>query len=214
MIEVKNLTKKIGNDEILKDINLKLECGKIYGFVGRNGSGKSILFKTLCGFINPTEGEVKVNNIDIYKENTFPDSTRALIEKPNFIDDISGLENLKLLAKIQNTITEEDILKYFDLFELTKYKDKTFKKYSLGMKQKLGIIQVLMEDPKIIILDEPFNGLEEQSVELLRKILLEEKKKNKLIIIASHIKEDIDILADEIYRVDGGKIIEHTIKEH
>ena len=214
MIEVKNLTKKIGNDEILKDINLKLECGKIYGFVGRNGSGKSILFKTLCGFINPTEGEVKVNNIDIYKENTFPDSTRALIEKPNFIDDISGLENLKLLAKIQNTITEEDILKYLDLFELTKYKDKTFKKYSLGMKQKLGIIQVLMEDPKIIILDEPFNGLEEQSVELLRKILLEEKKKNKLIIIASHIKEDIDILADEIYRVDGGKIIEHTIKEH
>lgn len=214
MIEVKNLTKKIGNDEILKDINLKLECGKIYGFVGRNGSGKSILFKTLCGFINPTEGEVKVNNIDIYKENTFPDSTRALIEKPNFIDDISGLENLKLLAKIQNTITEEDILKYLDLFELTKYKDKTFKKYSLGMKQKLGIIQVLMEDPKIIILDEPFNGLEEQSVDLLRKILLEEKKKNKLTIIASHIKEDIDILADEIYRVDGGKIIEHTIKEH
>lgn len=214
MIKVKNLTKKIGNEEVLKDININLNCGKIYGFVGRNGSGKSILFKTLCGFITPTEGEVKVNNIDIYKENTFPDSTRALIEKPNFIDDISGLENLKLLAKIQNTITEEEILKYLDLFELTKYKDKAFKKYSLGMKQKLGIIQVLMEDPKIIILDEPFNGLEEQSVDLLRNILLEEKKKNKLIVIASHIKEDIDILADEIYRIDGGKIIDHIIKEH
>ncbi len=214
MIKVKNLTKKIGNEEVLKDININLNCGKIYGFVGRNGSGKSILFKTLCGFITPTEGEVKVNNIDIYKENTFPDSTRALIEKPNFIDDISGLENLKLLAKIQNTITEEEILKYLDLFELTKYKDKAFKKYSLGMKQKLGIIQVLMEDPKIIILDEPFNGLEEQSVNLLRNILLEEKKKNKLIVIASHIKEDIDILADEIYRIDGGKIIDHIIKEH
>ena len=214
MIKVKNLTKKIGNEEVLKDININLNCGKIYGFVGRNGSGKSILFKTLCGFITPTEGEVKVNNIDIYKENTFPDSTRALIEKPNFIDDISGLENLKLLAKIQNTITEEDILKYLDLFELTKYKDKAFKNYSLGMKQKLGIIQVLMEDPKIIILDEPFNGLEEQSVNLLRNILLEEKKKNKLIVIASHIKEDIDILADEIYRIDGGKIIDHIIKEH
>ena len=214
MIKVKNLTKKIGNEEVLKDININLNCGKIYGFVGRNGSGKSILFKTLCGFITPTEGEVKVNNIDIYKENTFPDSTRALIEKPNFIDDISGLENLKLLAKIQNTITEEEILKYLDLFELTKYKDKAFKKYSLGMKQKLGIIQVLMEDPKILILDEPFNGLEEQSVDLLRNILLEEKKKNKLIVIASHIKEDIDILADEIYRIDGGKIIDHIIKEH
>lgn len=208
MIEIQNLTKKINQEELLKNINIKLLDGKIYGFVGRNGSGKSMLFKTICGFINPTTGKVLVNGIDIYKENTFPEDTRALIEKPNFIGDLSGLENLKNLAQIQNKINEKDILKYMEIFGLLNSKDKAYKKYSLGMKQKLGIIQVLMEDPKILILDEPFNGLEEQSVELLRNILLEEKNKGKLIIIASHIKDDIDILADEIYKMDAGEIVD------
>ncbi len=206
MIEIINLTKVIGNEKILSNINIKLENGNIYGFVGRNGSGKSMLFKTICGFINPTEGVVKVNGIDIYKNNIFPENTRALIEKPNFIDDMSGFENLKSLAKIQNKITDKEILKYMDLFDLIKSKDKAYKKYSLGMKQKLGIIQVLMENPNIMIFDEPFNGLEEQSVKLLRDILLKEKKNGKLILLASHIKEDIEILADNVYKIDSGTI--------
>ena len=143
--------------------------------IGRNGSGKSVLLKLLCSFYSPTLGQILYNDIDINKSESFPPDTRALIEKPNFLPDLTGKENLMLLASIQNKIGETDVdnvLKKVDLFE---DKDKKYHKYSLGMKQKLGIAQVLMEKPEVLILDEPFNSLDEKSANKIRNILREEK---------------------------------------
>lgn len=206
-IEVKDVTKKLDKELVLNDVSLSLDSGKIYGLVGRNGSGKSMLLKTICGFVKPDKGYVKVGGEDIYKNNTFPKKTAALIERPNYLPDLTGYENLKMLASINKVTGDKEILNTLEKVNLLEEKDKKFKKYSLGMKQKLGIAQVLMENPDIMIFDEPFNGLEEESVKKIRKLLLDEKKKGKLIIIATHIKEDINELCDIIYRVDNGKII-------
>ncbi len=207
-IIINNVSKKIGNDVILDNINLTFEEGKIYGLVGRNGSGKSMILKTICGFIKPDTGFVLINDNDIYKTCSFPDDTGALLDVPNYIPDLTGFENLQLLAHIQNKIGNDEIIEALKMVNLYESKDKKFKKYSLGMKQKLGIAQALMENPKIIILDEPFNGLEDESCEKIRKLLIDEKNKNKIIIIATHIKEDIESLCDVVYRVDNGKIKE------
>ncbi len=205
-IEVSNVSRKLGNEEVLKNINLELEPGKIYGFIGRNGSGKTMLFRTICGFLKPDTGYVKVDGRDLYKNNEFPKDTAALLEKPNYISDLTGFENLKLLSKIKNIINDDQIMETLKLVNLENEADKKFKKYSLGMKQKLGIAGVLMESPEIMILDEPFNGLDDESTEKIRKILLKEKEKGKLILIATHIKEDIEILGDVIYKMDKGVI--------
>lgn len=205
-IEVKDVSKSFSKIEILKNLNLTFESGKIYGLVGRNGTGKSVFLKMVCGFYEPTSGEILFDGVNVIKEKVFPPNTRALIEKPNFIPDLTGFENLKLLASIQNTISDSEILATLEKVNLLTEKDKKFSKYSLGMKQKLGIAQVLMEDPKIMILDEPFNGVEEKTAVELRKILEEERKKDKIIILASHIKEDIENLANEIYLFDDGNI--------
>lgn len=202
-IIVKNLEKKFKKIVVLENINVKFEKGKIYALIGRNGSGKSIFLKMLCGFYNPTKGTILYGDVDIVKENTYPPSTRALIEKPNFLPDFSGFENLKLLAGIQNKINDETILQTLKDVNLYEERNKKYSNYSLGMKQKLGIAQVLMENPEVIILDEPFNGIEDKTAEKIRNILLEEKKKGKIIIIASHIKEDIEKLADVIYKFDA-----------
>ena len=205
-IEIKNVTKKIDKEMVLNDISLSLNSGTIYGLVGRNGSGKSMLLKTICGFVKPDKGYVIVNGEDIYKNNTFPKNTAALIERPNYLPELTGFENLKMLASINKKIDDTEILNTLKKVNLLDEKDKKFKKYSIGMKQKLGIAQVLMENPDIMILDEPFNGLEEESANKIRKILLEEKEKGKLIIIATHIKEDIDELCNVIFHIDKGKI--------
>ena len=207
-IVIKNVSKSFDGVEVLHDVNLDLEEGHIYGFIGRNGSGKSVLFKIICGLYYPTTGSVIVDGIDIHKNDIFPNDMRVLIEKPNFLPNLTGLDNLKLLASIQNRITEEDIILILDKLNLKKDMNKLYHKYSLGMKQKLAIAQVLMENPKMMIFDEPFNGIEEKTVEVIKKILLEEKKEGKIILIASHIKEDIEELADAdtIYFVDNGSV--------
>lgn len=207
-LKVKNVSKKFDNNYVLKDVNLTFESGKIYGFIGRNGSGKSVLLKMICGFYSPSEGEILLDDYNYIKNGDFPDNTRALIEKPNFLPDLTGFENLKLLASIQNKISDKEINETIDKVNLREDANKKFSKYSLGTKQKLGIAQVLMENPTILILDEPFNGVENATAKTIRNILLEEKKKNKIIIIASHIKEDIDTLADVVYEVDAGTISE------
>lgn len=203
---VENVSKIFDGVEVLKNINFTLQEGKIYGIIGRNGSGKSVLFKIMCGLYQPTSGKVIVNEIDIHKHNIFPNDMRVLIEKPNFLSNLTGLENLMLLASIQNTISKDEVIETLKKCNLLSEKDKIYHKYSLGMKQKLGIAQVLMENPKIMILDEPFNGVEEKSVKQIKQILLEEKKKGKIILIASHIKDDILDLSDTIYTLDDGVI--------
>lgn len=203
-LEIKNLSKKFKDVYVLKDINLTFESGKIYGFTGRNGSGKSVLLKIICGFYTPTSGEVLLNNYNYILNNDFPKSTRCLIEKPNFLPDLTGYENLKLLASIENKIGDKEILDTIEKLNLKEEINKKYSKYSLGTKQKLGIAQVLMEDPELIVLDEPLNGIENDTAKEIRKILNEEKKKDKIIIVASHIKEDIDTLADVVYNIDNG----------
>lgn len=203
-LDIKNLSKKFKDVYVLKDINLTFESGKIYGFTGRNGSGKSVLLKIICGFYTPTSGEVLLDNYNYILNNDFPKSTRCLIEKPNFLPDLTGYENLKLLASIENKIGDKEIMDTIEKLNLKEEINKKYSKYSLGTKQKLGIAQVLMEDPKLIVLDEPLNGIENETAKEVRKILNEEKKKDKIIIVASHIKEDIDTLADVVYNIDNG----------
>lgn len=201
-LKVNNVTKKFKDIIVLQNINMIFKSGKIYALIGRNGSGKSVFLKMICGFYKPTEGEILQDNINYIKEKKFPLNTRCLIEKPQFLPELLGYQNLKLLAAIQNKINDEKILKTLDLVHLTDDKDKKYSHYSLGMKQKLGIAQVLMEDPEMIILDEPFNGIEKRTAEELRNLLKKLSKENKIIIIASHIKEDVIGLADEIYEFD------------
>lgn len=205
-VEVLNLSKKIKNNIILQNINITFNDGKIYGLIGKNGSGKSVFLKVLCGFYDPTEGKILANGIDITKSSIFLPETRALIEKPNFLPDLSGFENLLLLANIQKKISVEDIENTLKEVNLFQEKDKKYSTYSLGMKQKLAIAQVLMENTKIMIFDEPFNGIESETVEKIRKKLKELKKQGKIIILTSHHQEDILILADEIYKFDDGKV--------
>lgn len=206
-IEIKNVTKKFKENVILNNINITFESGKIYGLIGRNGSGKSVLLKMICAFYEPTNGEILFDGENVIKNKTFPKSTRAIIEGPNFLPDLTGKENLLLLADIQKTIGEKEIDETLKLVNLYEDKDKKYSKYSLGMKQKLGLAQVFMENPQVIILDEPFNGIEDKTALKLREYLKKEKKKGKLIIIATHIKEDVDELVDELYKFDEGKII-------
>ncbi|MEG0221588.1 MAG: ATP-binding cassette domain-containing protein [Clostridia bacterium] len=206
MIKINNVTKKIKSNVILQDITLELKEGKIYGFVGKNGSGKSMLLKTIAGFISPDKGSIVADGKKLYDEKIFLPSTRVMIDKPHFFENLSGKENLELLASIQNTITDADIENVLLKIKLADVKDKKYKTYSLGMKQKLAIAQVIMEDAKNLILDEPFNSLDMASVDLVRKILLEERSKDKIIIITSHIKEDIEMLCDEVFYIESGKI--------
>lgn len=203
-IKINNLSKDFKKVRVVNDVSITFESGNIYGIVGRNGSGKSVFLKMICAFYIPTEGIILQDDINYIEKNEFPKSTRAMIEGPNFITNISGFENLKLLSSIQNKIDDDKILDTLKQVGLYEAKDKKYGEYSLGMKQKLGIAQVLMEEPECMILDEPFNGIDRESVKNIKKILIEEKNKGKLIIITSHIKDDIEELSDYIYEFDCG----------
>ena len=205
VIKVKKVSKKFKNNLILDDINIEFTDGKIYGLIGKNGSGKSVLLKMICGFYEPTKGEILFDEENIIKEKKFPPNTRSLIEKPNFIPYLTGFENLKALANIQKIIDEKKIIETLKDVNLEN-DNKKYSEYSLGMKQKLGIAQVLMENPKVIILDEPFNGVDDETTLKIRNLLLKEKSNGKIIIIATHIKEDIEILADEVYKYNNTKL--------
>lgn len=207
-IEVVNVSKEIKNNNILNEINMKFNEGKIYGLIGKNGSGKSVFLKVLCGFYRPTEGKILVDGADITKEDMFLPDTRALIEHPSFIPDLTGYENLLLLAKIQKKIGHKEIEEALNDVNLYKEKNKSYSSYSLGMKQKLGIAQVLMENPSIIILDEPFNGIESETVEKISENLKRLKKEGKTILLTSHHKEDIENLSDVVYKFEDGKVIQ------
>lgn len=207
-IEVKNVSKSFAKKKVLERINLTFENGQIYGLIGHNGSGKSVLLKIICGFFKPTEGAVLFDGHDYSNDKEFPPSLRAIIEGPSFIPNISGFENLQLLAEIQNKITDETILNYLEKMGMIDIKDQKYSEYSLGTKQKLGIISVLMENPQVIILDEPFNGIEEKTKQVIIHELLSLKQQNVLIIVTSHIKEEISSLCDVTYVMENGQVAE------
>lgn len=208
---VKNLSKQIKNEKVLDDINLSLNKGKIYGFRGKNGSGKTMLFRAICGLIKPTEGCVQINGKVLGEELSFPESVGVLIEYPGFLPNLSGYENLELISKICNKIDSVQIKKVIRDVGLDPEDKKKFKKYSLGMKQRLGIAQALMEDPDLIILDEPTNALDSEAVLAIKELLAEKKKANKMILISSHDKEELEFLSDEIFYLENGKIVKSEI---
>lgn len=206
-IKVNNLSKKLSNNIVLDDINIDLCSGKIYGFVGKNGSGKTMLMRAICGLILPTSGCVKIDGKVIGKDISFPESVGALIENPGFISSYSGFKNLKTLAQIKNEISDDDIISILEQVGLDPYNKKSFRKYSLGMKQKLGIAGAMMENPKLLILDEPFNGLDEESVDKVRQLIMERRGKDSLTIISCHDSDEIDKICDEIITIKLGKIV-------
>lgn len=205
-LEIKNICKTFGSAEILKHINLEMERGKIYGLRGKNGSGKTMLMRTICGLILPTEGEIVIDGETLGKDISFPRSIGALIENPGFIADYSGIKNLEVLASIQNHIKKEEIAACMEELGLDPNDKKKFKKYSLGMKQKLGIIAAVMENPDIIVLDEPLNALDEKTVNTVKEILLRHKARGALIIISCHDREELEFLSDEIFCIEAGEI--------
>lgn len=210
-LKVESLSKEIKNTRVLNNINLKLNKGKIYGFRGKNGSGKTMLFRALCGLIKPTEGKVEINGQVLGEDISFPESVGVIIEYPGFLPNLSGYENLKLISEINNKIGEKEIKETIAAVGLDPEDKKKFKKYSLGMKQRLGIAQALMENPELIILDEPTNALDSDAVALIKKLLMNMKENNKLILIASHDKEELGFLSDEIFYIENGSIVDHEI---
>ena len=206
MIKVENVSLKIKKDMILRDINVEFGDGKIHGIIGRNGSGKTMLMKCICGFIRPTEGEITVAGKRIGVDCDFPESVGVIIETPEFIPYYTGFKNLKLLADIRHKITDEDIRRSIELVGLDPKLKKSVKKYSLGMRQRLGLAQAIMENPDLLILDEPMNGLDKDGVGEMRKYLLDLKVQGKTILIASHSAEDIDVLCDGVVEMDKGRM--------
>jgi len=203
-IIVDHVSLQIKNAKLLSNINLTLHSGSVYGLRGRNGSGKTVLMKCICGFMRPTEGKVSVNGMVIHKDMDFLPSAGIIIEEPGFFPNYSGFKNLKILAGIQNTISDDKIRQTMELVGLDSTMKKPVGKYSLGMRQRLGIAQAMMEDPEILILDEPTNGLDEDGVEWFRQFILEQKEEGKLILLASHSREDIEMLSDEVYFMEKG----------
>lgn len=206
IISMENVTKKFGDVTALENINLSFQQGKIYGIVGRNGSGKTVLFKLIIGYLKPTDGRVIVNRKEIGKDTDFADNIGIIIENPGFLGRYTGFKNLEYLAGIRNVIGREEIRASMEKVGLDPDSNKKVGKYSLGMKQRLGIAQAIMENPEILILDEPMNSLDNQGVEDVRGILMGLREEGKTIILASHNKEDIEILCDEVYEMDRGKL--------
>lgn len=204
MIKIKNVSLTIGKTEILKNINITFEKEKIHGLIGRNGSGKTMLMKCICGFIRPTDGEITVNEKRIGKDCDFPDSVGIIIETPGFIPYYSGYKNLKLLADLNKKIDKEQVKKSMEQVGLDPNLKRHVRKYSLGMRQRLGLAQAIMEDPDILILDEPMNGLDKDGAADMRKYLLNLKERGKTILIASHSAEDIEALCDTVSEMDKG----------
>ena len=197
---------KIKEKDILSHVNLQCGRGEICGIIGRNGSGKTMLMKCICGFVRPTSGMVRVLEAQIGKEQDFISDAGIIIETPGFIPYYSGIKNLRLLASVQNKITEPQIKETMKKVGLNPDMKRAVRKYSLGMKQRLGLAQAIMENPDIMILDEPFNGLDKEGVLEMRGYFLEMKKAGKTILLCSHSAEDIEVLCDRVYEMEHGKL--------
>ena len=203
-IEVQNVVKRFRDQVVLKNVSISFEKGKIHGIVGRNGSGKTVLIKCICGLMHPEEGVILVNGKRVGRDVDMPEDIGAIIEAPGFLPNYSGYKNLRFLANIRRKIGKEEILNVLKTVGLDPESRKHVGKYSLGMRQRLGIAQAIMEDPEILILDEPMNGLDNAGVQDIRALLLELKAQGKTILLASHNHEDIAALCDTVHEMDGG----------
>lgn len=205
-IKIENLNLVLNKQTILENINLSFEDGYIYGIVGKNGSGKSMLFKCICGLVYPTSGRVLVENKEVGKDVDFPENAGMLIEMPGLMPHYSAYKNLHILASLNNRIGKKEIRQVLEMVGLSADDRKPVRKYSLGMKQRLGIAMAIMENPAILILDEPMNSLDKDGMEDMRKLLKERKEEGKTVLLTSHNFEDILTLCDEVYEMEHGKI--------
>lgn len=208
VIEIKNMSKSFKGNKVLNDINISIEKGSVCGFVGLNGSGKTLLMKVIAGFLKPDSGTVLVQGREVGKEVDFPEDIGVIIETPSFMPYISGYKNLYDLYSIKGTPDKEKIRKTMQLVGLDPDDKKFVFKYSLGMRQRLGIAQAIMEEQSLLILDEPMNGLDKKGVEEMRTLFLQLKEAGRTIVIASHNQADIDYLCDKVYELDNGNIID------
>ena len=202
--EIKNVSKRFGDETVVREVSLSLEPGRIYGIAGRNGSGKTVLFKMLIGFLKPTTGRIFVNGKEIGRDRDFAEDVGIIIETPGFLGGFSGYKNLEYLARIKKRIGKKEIRRSMEKVGLDPDSRKKVKKYSLGMRQRLGIAQAIMEEPKLLILDEPMNGLDRQGAEEIRGLFLRLKGEGVTILLASHHKEDMELLCDKVYEMEDG----------
>lgn len=205
IVKVENVTKYFKQEKVLDDVNMNLETGHIYGIVGKNGAGKTVLFKIIAGFIKPSSGKVTVAGKIIGVDRDFPDSLGLIIETPGFLSQYNAYQNLLYLANINNKISKEDVKESIRMVGLDPSSNKKVGKFSLGMRQRLGIAQAIMENPNLIILDEPMNGLDKKGIEDVKELLLKLKGDGKTILMASHYAEDMEI-CDEVFQMEDGKL--------
>lgn len=207
-MKISGLSKSIKGNKVLDNISMELESGKIYGLQGKNGSGKTMLMRVICGLVYPERGEINIDGKILGKDISFPQSVGVLIENPSFLSNYTAFENLKLLAAIKGKIKDDEIKKAIIDVGLDPQERKKYKKFSLGMKQRLGIACAIMEHPDLLILDEPFNALDQTGIELIRNLILKLKQEGALIILACHDREELENLSDEIFVMTEGRIAE------
>ena len=207
-INISNVNKNIKGVEILRDVSLKMVGGKIYGIQGVNGSGKTMLMRAICGLIRTDNGEIKINDKIIGKDLEFPESVGVLIEKPGLIDNYTAMQNLKLLADIRKKTTDQELREFLIKLKLDPDDKRKVKKFSLGMRQKVGIAQAFIDNPDLLILDEPFNALDSEAVEILKNVLKEYINKDRIILLSCHSREILEEVCDEIFKMEEGKIVE------
>lgn len=208
MIEILNVSKKINQTYVLKNISFKFEEGKIYGIYGKNGSGKTMLLRSLAGLIIPTEGKILINNKQLHQDISVPPSVGIIIENMQLLPQLSAYKNLHMISKIKKTATKEDIEESIRRVGLDPFSKLKVKKYSLGMKQRLNLSQAVFERPDILLLDEPTNAIDEKGVSLVHELLIAEKRRGATIIIASHHKDDLSILCDYTVKMEDGLLID------
>ena len=203
-ISVQTVSKFFGDTQVLREVNREFEEGRVHGIVGNNGSGKTVLMKCICGFLPPTKGRVLVRGKQVGRDMDFPDDTGIIIETPGFLPNLTGIKNLELLASLRRRVDREGIRQTIERVGLDPDSKKPVGKYSLGMRQRLGIAQAIMENPSILILDEPFNGLDKNGVAHMREVIKGLREQGKTIILASHNQMDIDELCDTVCEMDAG----------
>lgn len=205
-VRLEGVCKKFKEEQVLKGITHSFAKGNIHGIVGFNGSGKTVMFKCICGFLRPEEGHIWVNGNEVGKDVDFPTSLGMIIENPGFLPDITGLDNLKKLAAINRAITEKEIRETIQKVGLFPDSPKKVREYSLGMRERLGIAQALMEDPQLLILDEPFNGLDKRGAADVYALLEELRERGKTILLAAHNLANIEKLCDTVCEMDAGML--------